>query len=389
MLPDTTMEESQSPPVTVSIASEDLQTLLDRLAYLEVVQDEAKTQIAGLIADSQQKDARLQTLATQVASKVPVAAPAAAIPHDMEPKIADPEPFDGDRLKLLDFLAKCQLKFLGQPSRFSSEKSKILYAGALLEKEAFSWFHPHFTKAIITNTFPPEIASFKAMSESLTTLYGDPDLEISSENALRKLQQTQDAPHYAAQFERLAQYVKWNDAAKLNQFYDGLRGNVKDELMHQERPKTLSAMKAAAIRCDTRIRQRISERASRSNDKKPSSTNHPPATSHAPNPTTTNIQNPSGIPLFTADGTVPMTLNSTGPYPRIKREPLTSEEKQRRRDNNLCLYCADPTHRTVDCPRAPKRTPPNRFLNETQYSFSIAPSSVAPSVMATNESTHE
>jgi hypothetical protein len=377
------MEGAQPAPGTVTLTRENLQTLVDRLAYLEAVQDEAKTQITELIADSQQKDARFQTLAAQFTA----AKPAPTTSQDAEPKVADPEPFNGDRLKLLDFLAKCQLKFLGQPSRFSTEKSKIIYAGALLEKEAFSWFHPHFIKATRTGTFPPEIANFKAMSESLTALYGDPDLEISSENALRKLQQTQDAPHYAAQFERLAQYVKWNDSAKLNQFYAGLRGNVKDELMHQERPKTLSEMKAAAIRCDTRIRQRISERSSRSDDKKSSPLNHPPVIPHAPS--VTNPQASSGIPLFTADGTVPMTLNSAGPYPRVKRDPLTPEEKQRRRDNKLCLYCADPAHRAFECPRAPKRVPSHRFLNETQYSLSFAPSSATPSVVTTNENTRE
>jgi hypothetical protein len=386
MLPDTTMEETIPPPETiVSITYGDFQNLLNRLSYLETIQDEAKNHVTELISDSQQKNARFHTLETAVAS----IGSTTATPREGEPKVADPEPFCGDRLKLLDFLAKCQLKFLGQPSRFSTEKSKIIYAGALLEKEAFSWFQPHFIKAVSTGVYPPEIIDFKAMSESLTALYGDPDLETSSENALRRLQQTQDVPHYTAQFERLAQYVKWNDAAKLDQFYEGLRSNVKDELMHQERPKTLIAMKTAATRCDTRIRQRISERASRSNDKKPSPANNRPMPHTPSTATNPNVQSPPGIPLFTADGTVPMALNSTVPYPRIKRDPLTPEEKQRRRDNNLCLYCADPAHQALQCPRAPKRSDPNRFLNETQYSFSVAPSSVAPSVVATNEDTRE
>jgi hypothetical protein len=328
MLPDTAMEENIPPPETIiSIIYGDFQNLLNRISYLETIQDEAKNQVMEVISDSQQKNARFHTLETLVASIGLSPTPS----HDMEPKVADPEPFCGDRLKLFDFLAKCQLKFLGQPSRFSSEKSKIIYAGALLENEAFSWFQPHFIKAVSTGVYPPEILDFKAMSESLTALYGDPDLETSSKNALRKFQQTQNIPHYTAHFERLAQYVKWNNAAKFDQFYEGLRSDVKDELMHQKRPK---AMKIAATLCDTRIRQRISERASRSNDKKPSPANNRPMPFPAAIP---NVQSSPGIPLFTADGTVPMTLNSTIPYSRVKREPLTSEEKQRRRDNNMSL----------------------------------------------------
>ena len=182
MLPDTTMEETIPPPETiVSITYGDFQNLLNRLSYLETIQDEAKNHVTELISDSQQKNARFHTLETAVAS----IGSTTATPREGEPKVADPEPFCGDRLKLLDFLAKCQLKFLGQPSHFSTEKSKIIYAGALLEKEAFSWFQPHFIKAVSTGVYPPEIIDFKAMSESLTALYGDPDIETSSENALR------------------------------------------------------------------------------------------------------------------------------------------------------------------------------------------------------------
>ena len=35
--------------------------------------------------------------------------------------------------------------------------------------------------------------------------------------------------------------------------------------------------------------------------------------------------------------------------------PLSEEEKQRRRENRLCLYCGGPGHIAVNCPHRPKR----------------------------------
>src|SRR5271169_435652 len=385
MSADTTMNNEQEHTLDNTSLTE-IRALFERVTYLEAVHE-------GVVAQITQLTARLENHALNTPSRVP-----ATTPRIFEPKLADPEHFSGDRLKLLDFLTKCRLKFRGQPSRFPDEESKVIYTGALLEGVAFSWFQPFFAKATTTEQFPPEIATFEALAKSLTTLYGDPNLEITSEHSLRNLSQTQDVPGYIAQFERYAQYVKWNDSAKTDQFYEGLRSNVKDELVHQERPKNLADMKAAATRVDTRIRQRMIERAHNTADKKP--TNLPPTShfpsrssstyslpltpSRTPSPAiqnTPNTQRPSGIPSHTHDGTVPMSLNTTGPFPRIHREPLTDDEKQRRRDNHLCLYCADPAHTAINCHRAPKRS---RSVNETRFSFDVGQSSAPSSEMATN-----
>jgi len=340
----------------------DLKLICDRLSFLESLHDETT-------AKSNELATRLQSLETHVTNAL--SAPAATTPRVTEPKLPDPEPFTGDRLKLLDFLTKCRLKFLGQPLTYVLETSKVIYTGTLLREEAFSWFQPYFVKATTTNEWPVEIANFEALAQSLTTLYGDPNLEISSEESLKALKQTVDVPSYIAQFERLAQYVKWNDPAKLAQFYEGLRGNVKDDLAHHERPTTLAELKVASVRADVQIRRRIQEKAravsTYNPDKKPtnlSASNYPswssslhslPSTlSRTPSPGTPASPN-LGIPQFTADGTVPMSLNQTGPFPRILRDPLTPEERQRRDDLGLCRYCADSGHRVVNCPVTSKR----------------------------------
>ena len=162
--------------------------------------------------------------------------------------------------------------------------------------------------------------------------------------------------------------------------------------MYQEHSIILITMKIIAIQYDTRIHQWILEKASRPSDKKPSPTNSSPSIHlHNPNssPNMTNIQNLSSIPLFTTDGIVSMTLNSIDSYPRIKRESLTSEERQRRKDNNLCLYYIDPTHRTFEYTHASKKSLLNWFLNEIQYFLDLIISLTTSMIITTNENTRE
>lgn len=50
-----------------------------------------------------------------------------------------------------------------------------------------------------------------------------------------------------------------------------------------------------------------------------------------------------------------MDLDSTKDGKRFK--PLTIEERKRRMDNNLCLYCGEPGHRVPQCPQRNKPRP--------------------------------
>ena len=82
MLPDIIMNDDPSQAgTTITVIYEDFQTLLNRLSYLEVIQDEAKSQITELIADSQQKQARIHTLENEVISAKSVE----PIPRIVEP----------------------------------------------------------------------------------------------------------------------------------------------------------------------------------------------------------------------------------------------------------------------------------------------------------------
>src|SRR6202048_5142706 len=101
----------------------DLKLICDRLSFLESLHDETTAKLNELVN-------RIRMLETYVTNTLSV--PAATTPRVNEPKLPDPEPFTGDRLKLLDFLTKCRLKFLGQPLTYVLETSNAIYTSTLL-----------------------------------------------------------------------------------------------------------------------------------------------------------------------------------------------------------------------------------------------------------------
>jgi hypothetical protein len=66
---------------------------------------------------------------------------------------------------------------------------------------------------------------------------------------------------YASEFQRLQAFISWNDQAFYDQFYDGLRENVKDALANLETGvKTLEDLIQTMQRIDNRIAERIREK---------------------------------------------------------------------------------------------------------------------------------
>ena len=306
-----------------------------------------------------------------------------------EPKIPDPPMFKGDRKELLPFLTKCQLKFEGQPSQFANDRAKVLYAGTRLEGTPFSWFQPLiklWSADTPSSLAPAEIRSWEAFQESLTSIYGDPNLEATADREIRALKQTGSVAEYAAHFESKKQYLTWNDSAFRDQFYLNLDKEIKNNMAAFGKPDTLKGLKELAIRLDTRLEERRLEIRQEQGRAPYSSARHgatsrfnappthakttpnsaSPATSTAP----TTPQAGLRVPSHTADGTVPMELDASGVW------RLAATEKERRKRLSLCDYCAAPDHAVASCPVCP---PPSnrrpRFERRAFMSVEVTPAS--------------
>ena len=173
------------PAATAVLRNADVANILQRLEFLE-------EQHTHLLEENKKQRKTNESLQTR-------------LNPPKEPKLNDPEEFKGDRLRLTNFISQCQLKFAGEPSKFPDDRVKILYAGSRLRAEAYSWFQP-LLAASETQT-PSEFTSFKHFSDALSTIYGDPNLEVTAERELRHLRQMTTVAAYIAEFTRIRQYL--------------------------------------------------------------------------------------------------------------------------------------------------------------------------------------
>ena len=133
---------------------------------------------------------------------------------------------------------------------------------------------------------------------------------------------------YASEFQQLASDLTWDDSALMEQFRHGLRGEVKDLMLSFHDPVDLNALCVLAIRCDNRLFERRQERQLEA--------------AHMVRPTVTM---PTHLPQLPSGSTNdPMHVDA------VRFSRLTNEEKERRRQNNLCLYCGGSGHMVRNCP---------------------------------------
>src|SRR5213075_262601 len=239
---------------------------------------------------------------------VPVRAP--------EPKCADPEPFKGDKKELTAFLVKCQLKFEGEPSRFSTEDAKVRYTCGYLGGDVFKWLVPRIqAKQDSRQPNPPELESFQALSETLTKVYGDPNLARNAARELRALKQTGSVATYITKFGQLTPYVNHNDGSFMDQFFDGLKEEIKDEVARVGYFNTLAELQDFAVRLDSRLYDRLLQKRNlHANPTLPPKPNFATRPTILPRQSVTNHPQPApagraSFPTSSPDGTIPMEID--------------------------------------------------------------------------------
>jgi len=276
------------------------------------------------------------------------------------PKISLPDKFDGSRKKLRAFINQVRLVIRMQPDRYPDDEHQVGLLGSLLTGPASNWFAP------LLERNSPLLADFEAFVAELEATFGDTDRVRSAEGKLRTLRQgSHPASQYASEFRLIAGDTNWNDDALMAQFRMGLNDDVKDLLLTIEDAQNLQQLITHAVRCDNRLFERRMER--RGKPKIDSST-----TSFGLSHPTTMSKHP---PQQTKVPDDPMEVDSA------KIRHLAPAEKQRRRQEHLCLYCGKPNHIVSNCPEK-SRTP------RTQPTYK-AYRGQTPSQTTTTESSHQ
>lgn len=230
----------------------------------------------------------------------------------------------------VEYMSQIMTAYARYPDAFRNDKDKVNYAFASLKGPAAEFFAP-----IIAGEIPDTdgyLDSFASFCKILETTFGN-QLQVDEANhQLQRLRQHgMTMTEYTTKFRTLVARAGWEPKASLGRYKDGLSHEVRQMLLPQwPNLSTLDATIAAAHAAyrNLAIHSRFNKK-----DHRPIPKNFVPRRFPGPG---TNAAAPAGP--------TPMEIDAM----RVKH--ITSEEKQRRRENNLCLYCGASGHYAGRCP---------------------------------------
>jgi len=248
-----------------------------------------------------------------------------AIPLPLSPKFKGPE----GEVSFAEFKAKLR----AQQGRFApalaSDVDKITYAFQCMEG-APARYVSVFINQQLEDT-EGILTSYDTFLKTIDRVFGDQQNTEEAEHNLNHLRQGHSSlSEYIVKFRELSARTTWNESALLSTFKEGLSYSIKNVLAIQWHrlttiEDTISAASQAAqnLRLQDRFRPR-----------------HAPQTNYqAPrrSPTPVAVSGPSS-------GAGPMDLDA------VSFKKITPEERQRRMDLRLCLYCGGSGHQVRGCP---------------------------------------
>ena len=275
-------------------------------------------------------------------------------------KIREPEPFTGkDPKKLKTFLMQCRLYFRGS-SEFDDDTKKVIFAVSYLRDVAQEWFEPGLSG--LTDTYPDWLDNWDAFVDELQTNFGPFDESADVEHDLTNLRMkdTQRISDYLVRFNSLAVRCPWGESALRYRFYEGLPARLKDEICKGDgKPNTLVELRKKAQNIDARYWERVQERSREQAQRPPTTQKTPSSTTSSTTPQSSSKPAPSGSGSTSqASGSKPgkpkeaPKSQSTKPDLSGKldsRGKLNQQERQRRIDNDLCMYCGKKGHKINEC----------------------------------------
>ena len=235
-----------------------------------------------------------------------------------EPRVGVPERYAGDGEGCRPFLTNCSILFALQPHTFASEDARVAFTVNHLTGRARLWGTAEWERRT------PACSSFQTFAAELRKVFGEASRGPDASGGLLGLNQgSRSVADYSIHFRTRASSSEWNQAAQCDAFLMGLADYIKDELISYDLPTTLDGIIELASRIDRPIQARQQEKhQGLAGRRQP-----------APSPAASGVSMLSG------------SRSSGEPEPmQVGRASLTPEERRRRREGNLCLYCGQAGH---------------------------------------------
>ncbi len=163
-------------------------------------------------------------------------------------KVPASNAFTGKRGKLQAFLIKLELYIEFNQAKFRFKMNKGLFTVSYLKDAAFDWvdlkLHEFLDKTSKKwmNNKKSIFSNYKKFKNELQRAFRVVDEKQAAERQLHILKMNKSAVKYAAEFQRIAALMNWDDDALVLQYYWGLNETIKDEIVRMDQPEELQNM---------------------------------------------------------------------------------------------------------------------------------------------------
>lgn len=250
--------------------------------------------------------------------------------------------FDGNPRHYQHFKFQLTMHLHAKLDKYDTILKQIAFLATKLQGRALTWLNQVFLSYDFTNSTFDAVLSL--MDSQFTNHNATQEANDMVSRASQKPGQTASA--YSDWFRQAAAHSNFGEAAKMYHYQQGLRAAVKNALAASfNEPTDLETLITWSIRLDQRIpRESHQSRSAR----QPTSTSNQSFPTTAPPVTRTAAPTPQ-----------PSTDSSSSYHARM------FEQRQHRRENNLCAYCGSAEHAVDTCPvlKAKPHRPHKRSKN--------------------------
>jgi hypothetical protein len=275
---------------------------------------------------------------------------AAPRPEPPRRKVREPDQFDGsDPRKLRTFFVQCEINFNNRPRSFPTDTDKVTFVTSYLKGPALDWFEPDILRSHRQGRRPPWMDNYPRFVRELERNFGPHDPVGDAEEQIfnHVMKDGHKIGKYIIDFNRYASQLEgFGEGALRALFYRGLPDRIKDEITRFGKPASLYELRDLAQDVDARHWERKSQ-----TDRRSKNTDTPETTAKPTKPSFPAKPSP-------ASGSKAPKDKESGGKPAAKSDlasklgkdgKLTKEERQRRFDNNLCMFCGKAGHVAKDC----------------------------------------